>query len=276
MISSFSKFLRTRSFRMQPIATLWRGFLWLSCHILPQRRAIITLRVGGQSFKMDLPPLLKSFGSTGIFIQRRYYEPLLQFCDRLIGPGAVAFDCGANQGIYSCAFAALVGPSGRVIAFEPQPYAIAALRNNLKMNRFDQVWVEEAALSNCEGTAQLDCSAGAVSASIVQNFGGTKTEMVRTSTLSSVSAKLELKRIDLIKLDIEGSEYDALESARELLAQFKPKLVLEGSLLHPNWGQLNEYLFGLGYRPHLFDVKGDLVPITGITQYEANIVYVHQ
>ena len=51
-------------------------------------------------------------------------------------------DCGANLGIYACAFGALVGPRGRVYAFEPQAYAAEALHRNVELNGFAHVSVE--------------------------------------------------------------------------------------------------------------------------------------
>jgi len=80
-------------------------------------------------------------------------------------------DCGANQGIYACALGALVGPRGRVYAFEPQAYAAEKLRQNARLNGFAHVSVEQVAISNENSTATLDLSSGPVVASIMRNKG---------------------------------------------------------------------------------------------------------
>ena len=114
---------RTRAFRTAPVLTLWRLATWLAFHVLPKWPAVIKVNVGDKSFKLELVPILRRYGSSGIYILRSKYEPLLEYCDRLVTEGAVVMDCGANQGIYACAFGALVGPRGQVYAFEPQAYA---------------------------------------------------------------------------------------------------------------------------------------------------------
>jgi FkbM family methyltransferase len=263
--------LQTDSFRAHPLATLWRSFTWMTCHIGPRRRAVISVKVGRTNFKLDLPPLLKSFGSTGIFVQRSYYEPLLRFCDRLVGAGDVVIDCGANQGIYSCAFAALVGPKGRVLAFEPQPYAVEALRNNLALNGFRQVTVEQAAVSDREGDAALDLSCGSTPASIVHDLGRTKVMRVRTTSLATAGAALD--RLNLIKMDIEGAEYDALMGGKSLIDRFRPHIVLESGRRDRHWEKLSNFLAGRGYHAHLFDDRGNLVPLPEAGDLHPCIVY---
>src|SRR6516225_4843077 len=102
--------LHTTAFRANPVLTLWRLPTWLAFHVLPKRPAVIKVNVGDTSFRLRLEPILRHHGSSGIYVQRCEYEPLLKYCDCLVTNGAVVMDCGANQGIYACAFGALVGP----------------------------------------------------------------------------------------------------------------------------------------------------------------------
>src|ERR1700730_7381841 len=204
---------RTRAFRGAPVLTLWRLATWLAFHILPKWPAVIKLNVGDTSFRLRLVPILRHHGSTGIYVQRSKYEPLLEYCNRLVTKGAVVIDCGANQGIYACAFGALVGSRGRVYAFEPQAYAAEALHRNARLNGVAHVSVERTAISNANGTAMLDVSSGPVSASILKNMGGSRTISVPTLSLTSFAERVDLRRLDFIKLDIEGGEYDALIGA---------------------------------------------------------------
>jgi FkbM family methyltransferase len=198
---------------------------------------------------------------------------LLEFCDRLIKPGDVVFDCGANQGIYACAFAALVGPSGKVIAIEPQDYAVAALRNNIRVNGFTNVTVEHAAVSDRVGSAVLDVSHGAVSASIIRDFDRQIAMSVPTVTLAGVAERLDLKRLDAVKMDVEGAEYLALTGAKTLLDRFKPKIILEATPQETCWRKVTTLLARYGYAPHLFDSDGHVHRVADVTEEQSNVVF---
>jgi FkbM family methyltransferase len=273
MMSYFLQIFQTRSFRLEPISTVYRAISWIVLYILPKRTARVVIPVGKTSFKLDLPPLLRQGGSTGIFVQRVHYEPLLEYCDRLIKPGDVVFDCGANQGIYTCAFAALTGPLGRVIALEPQEYAIQALRNNLLINQFDHVSVQQVAASDQAGTAILDVSRGAVSASIARDFGRKGSFSVPTVTLSALAETLGIDRLNVLKMDIEGAEYLALLGAESLLTKYKPLVILEATPQEDAWLKVMALLKGHGYKPFLFGPEGDLVPVTNVGGYSPDVIF---
>ena len=275
MITMYGAHLfHTDSFQAQPVGTLWRSAVWMTCHIIPRRHAIISLTVGTETFRLDLPPLLKRFGSTGIFVQRSYYEPLLRFCDRLVRAGDVVMDCGANQGIYTCAFAAVAGPGGKVTACEPQSYAVGALRGNLRLNAFDSVAIEQVAVSDRDGFADLDVSSGPTTASIVHDYGKTDMLRVRTATLETLTAGFD--RLDLIKMDIEGAEYDALVGGAGVIDRFRPTVVMEGGKGDMHWEDLSRFFARRGYRPHLFDQGGDLLPLTDVGDSHPCIVFLPQ
>jgi FkbM family methyltransferase len=270
---------RTSAFRANPVLTLWRLATWLAFHVLPKRPAVIKLAVGETSFRLRLVPILRHHGSSGIYVQRREYEPLLKYCDCLVTNGAVVMDCGANQGIYACAFGALVGPLGRVYAFEPQAYAVDALHRNVRLNGFAQVSVEQAAISNANGTAILDVSSGPVCASILKNAGRKKTISVPTLSLTSFAERVDLRQLDLIKMDIEGAEYDALVGAKPIIARFKPTIVLEAAPkdvslpVEKRWDAIVELLTGYGYAMHRFNDEGRLERTDQLSDFDPTVVF---
>jgi FkbM family methyltransferase len=267
------RLFRTESFKKAPVATVYRAVTWILFHIVPKRHALITVPVGNTSFKLNLPPLLWQAGSTSIFVQRQYYEPLLQFGDRLVKHGDVVFDCGANQGIYACAFGALVGRSGKVISFEPQDYAVAALQSNAQLNGFGHVSVEHAAVSDHEGIATLDISRGAVSGSIVRDGGHDRVQSVPTVTLDSVCERLRIDRLNLLKMDIEGAELLALNAAQNILKRFRPIIVLEANPNEAQWPKIMTLLELLGYEPYLFGVDGRLERIDTLPEDHPDVVF---
>ncbi|MCX2981718.1 FkbM family methyltransferase [Halieaceae bacterium IMCC14734] len=74
---------------------------------------------------------------------------------RLLGPGQCFLDVGANIGYYSVLAAHLVGPQGRVVAFEPEPANFALLQDNIQLNQLTQATAVAAALAATSGTARL-------------------------------------------------------------------------------------------------------------------------
>jgi FkbM family methyltransferase len=246
-IHYYTQILRRRAFVQEPLLTIFRGAKWLLYHRLLSREALVRIPVGDTSFSLALPPLQRHHGSAGIFVERHYYEPLLECADALARPGDVVFDCGANQGIYSCAFAALVGPSGRVEAFEPQRYAARCAERNISLNGFRNARVNRAAVSSREGQVFLDTSRGPVAASIVRTFGSVSGEIVPTISLDGFTEANSIRRVDLIKMDIEGAEFDALVGARKLIASSLPILILEANEVDVAWLKSWEFLEQLGY-----------------------------
>jgi FkbM family methyltransferase len=270
---------RTRAFRAAPVLTLWRLATWLAFHVLPKWPAVIKVNVGHTSFRLRLVPILRRHGSSGIYVQRSKYESLLEYCDRLVTKGAVVIDCGANQGIYACAFGALVGPHGRVYAFEPQAYAAEALQRNARLNGFAHVSVEQVAISNANDMAILDVSSGPVVASISKNMGGIETISVPTLSLTSFADRVDLRRLDLIKMDIEGGEYDALVGAIPIIARFKPTIVLEGTPddiglpAEKRWNAIVKLLTSYGYAMYRFNSAGRLERTDQLSDFDPNVVF---
>jgi FkbM family methyltransferase len=269
----------TTAFRVAPVLTLWRLAIWLGFHVLPKWPAVIKLNVGDTSYRLRLVPILRHHGSSSIYVQRSKYEPLLEYCDRLVTKGAVVMDCGANQGIYACAFGALVGSGGRVYAFEPQAYAAEALRRNVRLNGFEHVSVEQVAISNESGTATLDVSSGPVVASILKDMGGSETISVPTLSLASFAERVDLRRLDLIKMDIEGAEYDALVGASPIIARFKPTIILEAAPKELNlpvekrWNAIVRFLTDYGYTMYYFNDAGQLERTDQVSDFEPNVIF---
>jgi len=199
---------------------------------------------------------------------RQYYEPLMEFGHTLIEPGDTVIDGGANLGIFTCAFAAAVGPQGRVIAFEPLPYAYDALADNIRANGFDNCEPHRSALSNQNGETKIDVRFGPVRASIVRDFGGTDVQTIPTCTIDS----LNVSRVDFIKLDAEGAELAAIEGTKATLCKFKPIVCVE-STLEDEYGPVSKILVDMGYQPFRFDDNGDLIALTNSYHLPQCVLY---
>ncbi len=135
-----------------------------------------------------------------------------------VRPGAVVYDVGAHFGYYTLLASALTGPTGKVFAFEPSPRNRAKLQTHVQLNRCANVQVLEVAISDREGTAQFDNRAG----SGVGHLSSEGPLQVRTATLDS----LGLPGPQVIKIDVEGAELQALHGGRELIAAARPAVFL--------------------------------------------------
>lgn len=134
-----------------------------------------------------------------------------------IGAGDTVVDVGANIGAYSVLFAQWVGPSGRVIAFEPAPEPYGALRQLIDHNGLTtRVTALQQAVSSQLGTAAFS-AAGASGANRLVGAEGPATVVVETTTIDAVCSRRQL-RPRLIKIDAEGAELDVLRGARETIA----------------------------------------------------------
>ncbi|MBG0784661.1 MAG: FkbM family methyltransferase [Anaerolineaceae bacterium] len=147
-----------------------------------------------------------------------------QAFETAIPEGAVVYDIGANVGYYSLMAAVVSGPKGHVYAFEPLPRNVDYLRKHVTLNKMtDRITVFDVAVSDKTGEAAFDLGASTSMGHLAET-GGIKVKQVR---LDDMVASGEIKAPDYMKVDVEGAEYDVLNGARALLAQYKPVIFLD-------------------------------------------------
>jgi FkbM family methyltransferase len=209
-------------------------------------------RVPGFPFAMYLEPSFRSVGSLALYALGSRYELALHHLPKLLRRGDVVFDCGASQGGYALYAAHLVGPSGTVVAVEPQPYAARAIRISAAANGFEQLRVEEAAVADEDGVLPFFINGKEVSGSLV-DYGVSESRNVPARSLDSLTREYGLHRLDMIKLDVEGAEHWALAGARESIARFRPMVVFEcWETEDANYQRAWDTLKSWGYR--IFDM----------------------
>lgn len=156
--------------------------------------------------------------------QGDWFEAEIHFIRRLLQPGMGVVDIGANYGIYTLTAARAVGPTGRVVAFEPGSLPHACLGRSLQANGLTQVELRREALSNRTGLARLGVAANSELNSL-SNEGG-EGEEVSLVTLDS-AADAWNRPIDFLKLDAEGEEIRILEGAERFFARHDPLVMFE-------------------------------------------------
>lgn len=150
------------------------------------------------------------------------YEPeqTALFLDR-VGPGDVVLDLGAHIGYYTLLASGLVGPAGRVYAFEPHPRNAWYLRRHMKMNRCGNVEVLERAAYDRRGTVPFEFGSGSGTGR-VSDAGPIS---VRTVRLDEFVAERGISPT-VVKVDVEGGERPVLQGGMEMLRRDRPLLFL--------------------------------------------------
>lgn len=158
-------------------------------------------------------------------------RPLQALARAVLSPDGVAVDVGANIGLSALGFAALL-PQGRVLALEPGPGIVAALRQTVALNRLqDRIAVLPLAVGAQLGTAVFQEGEHSAGSSLVEpatwDAGQATRVEVPVTTLDTVVREQGLARLDLLKVDVEGWETEVLDGAQDVLARFRPVVVLE-------------------------------------------------
>jgi FkbM family methyltransferase len=163
------------------------------------------------------------------------WEPHLGTLFRLLlGPGAVAIDVGANVGAHTLTFARLVGPTGRVLAFEPNPAIHNRLVQNVGLNPLAHVQVFGCALGDATATLELrvpKADSGEASnpglASLVALETPHDLVKVAVRRLDDVIPEAGLQRLDVVKIDVQGYEYHTLQGMPDAIRRFAPAIIFE-------------------------------------------------
>jgi FkbM family methyltransferase len=164
-------------------------------------------RVLNGSDRIRLLPVLRQQGPS--------YEPdVWQALMREVRVGDVVADIGAFVGLYTVAVAQRVGPEGRVVAFEPDPANFALLRAQVALNRLeDRIELVQAAVSEVDG--QGGFAAGRGLESRLATADTPEVKLVELRRLDTVFAE---RRLDLLKIDVEGFEEAVIRGGSGLLA----------------------------------------------------------
>lgn len=182
---------------------------------------------------MTLKRLLRALYWASPVSRPRRTEPEFGALAHLLRRGGVAVDAGANVGTYTRVLARLVGRSGRVVAFEPDPEAWAVLRWILRLLRARNVRLEKLALSDREGRSPIwrvrdEAGKANYALSTLSPAGeGQEFVWIETITLDAYLERRPVARLDVLKIDVEGAELLALRGARASLARFRPTILIE-------------------------------------------------
>ena len=169
-------------------------------------------------------------------------------------PGMVFYDLGANIGLFTLLAARLVGDSGKVFSFEPDPENAARLRRNIERNGFANATVVESGIWSATGKLNFVVSGAASPDHGIGKFVATESAPTGTLTpcVSLDDFTVNNPPPDAIKCDVEGAEVEALRGGAKMLQSHHPWIICE---MHSdaNRRAATELLGNLGYRVTAID-----------------------
>ena len=216
----------------------------------------VVARRGGLTWKLDLREGI----DLAIFLFGTFERATITACRRHVRPGDVALDIGANVGSHTLHLAKFVGPSGRVIAFEPTTFAYRKLLANVALNpdlalriTAEQIMLvdtgarplQPALYSSWPLTSQADLHA--------QHRGRLmSTAGARGLSLDEYLESERVPSVALMKLDVDGHECAVLRGATDTIRRFRPLIVMEVAPyvlreVGHELGDLVEIIRSLGY-----------------------------
>lgn len=211
--------------------------------------------------------------------------PLDLFLSRVLKPGMTAVDVGAHHGFYTLLMSKLVGPRGRVIAFEPSPREFRRLRFHLKINGSSNVQPNQLAVANFAGNAEFFLVKGTWTSRnslCAPAIHESDRISVPVTTLDSSLRSQQSAVPDLIKLDAEGAELQILEGATEMLSVSRRPLILcelDDEVI--SWGQwqhsaesIVRFLGSRSFRWFSISPDGSLEPLCKNGTYRGDYVAV--
>ncbi len=244
------------SYRRSPVKP-FKGALLRAYHgyRMINRHRTVVATIEGVTYELDLNETIDA----AIYFEGCFEPDTTTAINTLCRPGMTVLDVGANIGCHTLRFARLVGPEGRVIAFEPMSVAFSRLKRNVGLNTFPNITLEKLALSNCTQRREvaLACSwpLSGVHDSLLHPIhrGRAFRDTVDFVSLDDYVRARGVGRIDLIKLDVDGHEFKVVQGAIEALQLHRPLMIMELGIYSlaeagDNFADLVSLLSHLGYR----------------------------
>jgi FkbM family methyltransferase len=181
------------------------------------------VEVAGVQLALD-----RADASVSIQISEGAYEPHVEATlDRLLGPGDVFVDVGANVGYHTVRAARTVGPNGRVVAVEANPENARLIAHTIELNGITNIELVPVALSGQRGHVvfgtHVGSNGGFLDAATSASGRGT---LVPTFPLDD----LGLERVSVVKIDVEGAEALVVDGATDTIRRDRPSFVMEFSM----------------------------------------------
>ena len=235
---------------------------------------------GDLKINIDTSSFLEWF----LFFKRDYESDVIKLIKKILKPGSIAIDVGANIGIHTLVMSNKIGRNGKVLAVEPQPEILERLKSNISLNNIKNIQVLPIALSSKPGKVILythsDKYNNKAQSSFYKNHAENNlTRKIRVSvkTIDQIINDEKLKKVDFIKIDTEGNDFNVLKGAEKTICNHKPFIVFEyekkcWNLSDSKLESAFQFLKGLNYFVYLILNKGQLLKLKNFNIDYANIL----
>lgn len=176
--------------------------------------------------KMELVPT--DYLQNQIYYTGTFEEHCLKVLRKLLEPGDCFLDIGANIGLYTLESARIVGDNGVVYAFEPNSENYRHLLRNTELNNLENVKAMNFGIGDERTKISLRLPKnGNKGEYTIGDVEGEIIEDVNIEKMDDVVKKEDINKINLVKMDIEGAEIDALKGMRETINKYRPVFLIE-------------------------------------------------
>ncbi|RJX19231.1 MAG: FkbM family methyltransferase [Desulfobulbus sp.] len=174
------------------------------------------------------------------------YEPKTrEIISKFAKPGMVAYDIGANVGIFTFLFASIVGDQGAVYSFEPEENNYTCLQKSLDQLNKKNIVLDKRAVGKTKSREKFDRRGGAYSGRLIGDGAYSTTDnlkIVETVSLDYAVKQEGYRMPDILKIDVEGNEIMVLEGMKMILDSHNPLIICE---IHTHLGESAKQVIGL-------------------------------
>jgi FkbM family methyltransferase len=219
------------------------------------RKKIVVLSIDGINYKLDLGEVI----DLGIYLNR--YEPdMVAVIQEFCRPGFTVLDIGANVGAHTLRLLRTVGDKGKVYAFEPTDYAYNKLIGNISLNRYKNITPVKMVLSDKNALRQKINFRSSWPTKGKPLEQESEVDFIR---LDDWCERENILNVDLIKLDVDGNEYNVIKGAGSMLTKWHPLILMEA--WGPNFSDESRNPFILlknyGYRFYNTNTRDEYINI---------------
>ena len=230
------KFLvKTESFQQRPIKTIYRCIMLVIYHTL-KIETKYQVNIKFSKFFYSLKPYKKSgLGGRGQFVLRDLYEPFLNFGHYMFKKKFYFIDVGCSRGFFSMYLLKLKNLKAEGLCIDPLNKSLDDFKEILKLNKIKRVKILNAVISDQKNKRRDIYRVSDLYGyySIIKNVSYADKKIKEKLTLNSytldqlVFEKYKLKKVDFIKIDTEGAEYEILTKSVKTMKKFRPAIYCE-------------------------------------------------
>jgi FkbM family methyltransferase len=280
--------------RHKVVESIRTGIPWLSPKRLVRYGRVMWAKHGGTTFVgripmtgclMELDPnhrITKAW-----YIRADYEINIIVALRRFLRPGMVCMDVGANAGLFALFMATSVGDRGRVFAFEPTAATFQWLQKNIELNALRNVVAENVAVTEQTGVVAFHigpsdlCVYNSISAVVHPSAKSGQFSRVTVPAISidDYCANHDIRRVDCVKIDVEGAELQVLKGMRRVLEENGQIVLLiefyrvTAAACGTSVDIMADWLGALGFQLFLIAAKGCLRPLNNVIPGSGEMVW---